>query len=881
MEKAHYQFSVEETFSTHRTDKTQGLSSEEAKKRLAENGYNEFKKVKHTTILQKFLAQFKSFLIIVLLLAAVISGVTGWMNGEGITDALIILVIIVINAIIGVMQETKAEKSLDALEKMSAPHCKVVRDGKTQVIESRELVVGDLVIIETGDSIPADLRLTEAVNLKVQESALTGESVPVEKHTDTISETVPIGDRQNLVFSSCGVTYGRGKGVVVATGYDTEVGKIASMIMSVPQTQTPMQMRLDQLGKVLAIVALVVCFIIFVIGLLYGNDILTMFMTAVSLAVAAIPEGLPAVSTVVLAIGVQRLAKQNAIIRNLPSVETLGCTNVICSDKTGTLTQNKMTVTHLFCDGKIETRGAESETVTRLVETAMLVNDATINRTTTPVTYNGDPTETALIDLGQHYEIDKEQLDQLKPRLLEIPFDSERKRMSSIHKIGENSYLVAVKGGLDEMLACCTHIFKNGKIEKLSASNLKEIHAANLQMASDALRVLAVGYKEIGKLPEEADVKTVESELIFLGMVGMIDPPRIEVAVAVEQCITAGIKPVMITGDHKLTAAAIAKSLGILKANDRVLTGTDVENLSETELVNTVNDVSVFARVAPEHKVRIVKAYQANGNVVAMTGDGVNDAPALKLADIGVAMGITGTDVSKEAADAVLADDNFATIVAAVKEGRRIYANILKSIRFMVATNLGEIIVLFCAVIFNFPLPLLPIQLLWVNLVGDSLPALALSVEPAEKDIMRQRPTDAKQGIFTRQFIWQIALQSLIISGLTLWAYLIGLNTSVEVARTMTFAVLVFTQMTLILSIRAGHHFATNGLFANKYLWGAILIVCGLMFSVMLIPELQTLFKIVNLTSVQWWWIGGLSLAALVINEIGKVFIRLFDKKTV
>ncbi len=872
--KTFYQRSVDETFRAYQTDGAKGLRAEEAAKRLAQNGYNEFKKVKHTNAVQKFFAQFKSFLIIVLLIAAVISGITGWMNGEGIADALIILVIVIINAIIGAFQETKAEKSLDALEKMSAPHCKVVRDGTVQVIESRELVVGDVVVIETGDSVPADLRLIEAVNLKVQEAALTGESVPVEKDTKTITDAVPIGDRCNMVFSSCGVTYGRGKGVVVATGYDTEVGKIASMIMSVPQMQTPMQRRLDQLGKVLAIISLVICCVLFVVGLIYGNDLMTMFMTAVSLAVAAIPEGLPAVSTVVLAIGVQRLAKKNAIIRNLPSVETLGCTTVICSDKTGTLTQNKMTVTHLYSDGAVVPMGKRTTNILSLIQTAMLANDATVNLATNERAYNGDPTETALLDAGYQYGIYKESIDETCPRCMEIPFDSERKRMSTIHHVCDDSYLVAVKGGLDEVLACCTHISINGEVRPLSLLDEQEIEQANRVLADEALRVLAVAYKEIPTLPKKADVEIVENNLIFLGMVGMIDPPRLEVADAVAQCIGAGIKPVMITGDHKLTASAIARRLGILQEGELVLTGADVENMTDAELRGIVDNVSVFARVAPEHKVRIVQAYQANGNVVSMTGDGVNDAPALKLADIGVAMGITGTDVSKEAADAVLADDNFATIVSAVKEGRRIYANILKAIRFLIATNLGEIVVLFSAVIANLPLPLLPIQLLWVNLLGDSLPALALSVEPAEKDIMRQKPTDAKQGIFTRTFISQVVLQALIVGGLTLAAYFIGAQVSVDVARTMTFAVLVFSQMTLVLSIRSGHHFALRGLFSNKYLWGAILLVCGLQLCVMLIPALQTLFKVVALTSTQWWQVIGLSLAALLINEIGKVFIH-------
>lgn len=879
-ERAYYQMSVDEVVEQCHTHPHEGLSSAEAAKRLKANGYNEFKQVVHTSLLQKFFAQFKSFLIIVLLIAACISGVIGWMHGEGITDALIILVIVIANAIIGVVQESKAEKSLDALERLAAPHCKVVRDGRLQTIASREVVVGDVVVIETGDNVPADIRLTEAVNLKIQESALTGESEAVEKATTPIDHEAAIGDRRNTAFSSCGVTYGRGKGIVMATGYDTEVGKIASMIMSVDEHKTPMQMRLDQLGRILGIGSLIICAVIFVIGLLYGNNLLTMFMTAVSLAVAAIPEGLPAVSTIVLAIGVQRLAKQNAIIRHLPSVETLGSTTVICSDKTGTLTQNRMQVTEIYTDNQLFDIQSDKSSTQQLVRIAMLVNDADIAHTADTTICTGDPTEIALIDLGQrHYALDKAVLDQDYPRVTEIPFDSNRKRMSSVHRCANGTYLVAMKGGFDEVLSCCTHIAIGGNIMPLTRQQRAKAEAANRQMASRALRVLAVAYQELPPSTTFDDTAAIENNLIFLGMVGMIDPPRPEAAVAVEKCIEAGIKPVMITGDHQLTATAIATNLGIMQAGSAVLTGADIESMSDSELEHAIATVSVFARVAPEHKVRIVNAFRAHGHIVAMTGDGINDAPALKLADIGIAMGQTGTDVAKEAADAILADDNFATIVSAVKEGRRIYANILKAIQFMVATNLGEILVLFVAVIGNTPLPLLPIQLLWVNLVGDSLPALALSVEPAENDIMQQPPIRSRKSLFDRHFIWQIAIQSIIVGGLTLCAYAIGLQSSVEIARTMTFAVLVFTQMTLILSIRAGRHNVFNGLFINKYLWATIAIVCLLMLSVLLIPSLQQLFRISPLDAAQWWWIGGLSAAALVINEVCKLLKNKLIRK--
>ena len=866
MTKKYYQQSVEQVVRHLKTNLTQGLSSTDVTALQDRDGLNEFAKKQHTSLWQKFIAQFKSFMIIVLLVAAVISGVTGYMNGEGITDAIIILSILIVNAIIGVFQEAKAENALDALEKLSAPHCKVIRNGEHQVIESRELVVGDIVEIETGDSIPADLRLVESVNLKIQEAALTGESLPVEKTTETIADDVPIGDRTNMAFSSCSVTYGRGVGVVVATGESTEVGKIAAMIKSVPDMRTPMQVRLDKLGKVLAIISLIVCAVIFIIGLCYGRGVMDMFMTAVSLAVAAIPEGLPAVSTVVLALGVQRLAKQNAIVRNLPSVETLGSTTVICSDKTGTLTQNKMTV--------VDSYPKISE---NLVVIGALCNDTTRSDGDTLI---GDPTETALISYADNNFCRQEQCNKLYPRIAEIPFDSERKLMTTLHRKDETTIFVATKGGFDELLAKCSRIEDNGKIRVITDADKKSLAAVNTSMAVKALRVLCMAYKEITITAEsdaeqlEALTANAERDLIFVGMVGMIDPPREEARVAVEQCKRAGIKPVMITGDHKITASAIAQSLGIMTATDKVLTGSDVESMSDEELRNIAGSVSVFARVAPEHKVRIVEAYQKLGNVVAMTGDGVNDAPALKLANIGVAMGITGTDVSKEAADVVLADDNFATIVQSVREGRRIYDNLIKSIQFMISTNLGEIVLLLVAVLCNFDMPLLPIQLLFINLVGDSLPSLALSVDHAAKNIMSRKPIDPNQGIFTRAFTTKITVQALIIGGMTIAAYLIGLQHSIETARTMTFAVMIFSQFTMIFSIRSGNGWFTERFFSNRWLWATIVLVTGLTLFVMLVPAMQSLFKLTALTSTQWWIVAVMSIGVLILSEIPKLFSK-------
>lgn len=847
-----YNYSESEIARKYSSDLSGGLDAGEADRRLKENGANELAQTEHTSLLVKFLNQFKSFMIIVLIVAGVISGVIGVLEGEGFTDSIIILAIIVINAIIGVAQESKAEKSLDALKKMSAPHCKVIRNGKKQVIESRELVVGDLVELETGDSVPADLRLTQAVNLKIQEAALTGESLPVEKITEALLGECALGDRCNMAFQSCSVTYGRGQGIVVATGKDTEVGKIASMIQSVPEVKTPMQVRLDKLGQILAYAALGICAIIFVVGLLYGRDVLSMFMTAVSLAAAAIPEGLPAVSTIVLALGVQRLAKRNAIVRNMPSVETLGSTTVICSDKTGTLTQNRMTV--------VETKTDDESLLARI---AVLCNDSNINEDGEAI---GDPTETALVAHAKGLGLEKSALMEEMPRVREIPFDSVRKLMTTVHTMSDGSSFVACKGAFDELLACCDRIFEDGKVRKIEDEDRKRLASVNEDMANRALRVLCMAYKdEAGKTDE------LESALIFVGMLGMIDPPREEVKAAVTKCIEAGIRPVMITGDHKITAMAIARQLGILRDGDEAYTGADVEAMSEGELQVAVRNASVFARVSPEHKLRIVNAFRNNSNVVAMTGDGVNDAPALKLADIGVAMGITGTDVSKEAADVVLTDDNFATIVSSVEEGRRIYDNVLKTIRFMLSTNFGELMLLFIAVICNMPTPLLPIHILWINLVTDSLPALALGFDMAEDGIMKRKPLDPKAGIMTRSFTAGAIARGMLIAGLSLLAYHIGAEQSPEVAMTMTFAVVALSQLSILLCVRSGNHNVFHKLFTNKYLWMAIAFVLVLMLSVLLIPAFQSVFHVVSLSSQQWLWVAGLSLAPMLIIELGKL----------
>ena len=891
---------VTETLESLTTNANEGLKSEEIEERRKKYGFNELKAKKKKTILVKFLEQFKDFMIIILIIAAIVSGVIGYLQNEGITDSIIILIVVIINAIIGVAQESKAEKSLEALQKLSSHVAKVIRDGKLVVMPSKELVPGDIVIIETGDYVPADLRIIEATNLKAQEASLTGESVPVEKNTEAISdEKIGIGDRTNMLFSSSLITYGRGKGIVVETGMNTEVGKIANIINSTDETETPLQEKLNKLGKTLGIGALVICAVIFVIGLLYGKNPLDMFMTAVSLAVAAIPEGLAAVSTIVLAIGVQRMVKKHAIVKKLPAVETLGSATVICSDKTGTLTQNKMTVQRIFYNNKLLDINKidlkqEDETLKRLVHTSILCNDTKIS---TDNQLTGDPTEPARVDMGFKLDFEPSLFEQM-PRLKEIPFDSDRKLMTTVNKVGEK-YVVCTKGGVDELLNRCTKYILNDEIKTNLEEYKKTISENNEEMAKNALRVLAMGYKELNHEPTEEDMASLENDLIYIGMVGMIDPPREEVKLAVHKCKTAGIKTVMITGDHKITAIAIAKALGILENESEALTGSELEEMTDEELTKNIRKYSVYARVSPEHKVRIVKAWQANGEIVAMTGDGVNDAPALKTADIGCAMGIVGTDVAKEAADVILTDDNFATIVSAVEEGRRIYDNILKAIQFLLSSNVGEIIVLFVAIlitpllskIFGIDIhliePLLPIHILWINLVTDSLPALALAVDPAEKDVMERKPIKPKKGIFTNGMSWRIIYQGVMIGLLTLAAFIIGLGTKdvpiieglteqevrVEIGQTMAFIVLALSELTHVFNIRNNKKsiFKTN-IFNNSKLILAILTSSALMFVILLIPSLRSIFSIPVLPIGNIVEIVILVLMPIVIVEIFKLF---------
>ena len=904
--------SIEEVEKYFEVDKTKGLSNEQVESLRAKYGTNELETKKKKSLFVKFLEQFKDFMIIILIIAAIISGIVGYIEGEGITDSVIILIVVIVNAIIGVAQESKAEKSLEALQKLSSHVAKVLRNGNVEVVPSKELVPGDIVILDTGDFVPADLRIIEAVNLKSQEASLTGESVPVEKITSKIEkEKLGIGDRANMLFSSSLITYGRGKGIVTQTGMNTEVGKIAGMINNTVDADTPLQQKLNKLGKTLGIAAIVICIIIFVIGLLYGKNPIDMFMTAVSLAVAAIPEGLAAVSTIVLAIGVQRMVKKHAIVKKLPAVETLGSTTVICSDKTGTLTQNKMTVKKVFYNGKlVNMEDAENtenmpEELEKLVYISMFCNDTKV---ATDKTLTGDPTETALIDMGFNLGFQPAILEQF-PRVKELPFDSERKLMTTVHK-AVDKYVVYTKGGIDELLQKCSSYSLNGVIKEDIENYKQEITKQNEQMAENALRVLGMAYKELDHEPTDDEVKQIEKDLTYVGMVGMIDPPREEVKEAVEKCKRAGIKTVMITGDHKITAIAIAKALGILEDEAEAITGSELENMTDEELIKNVRKYSVYARVSPEHKVRIVKAWQANGEIVAMTGDGVNDAPALKTADIGCAMGIVGTDVSKEAADVILTDDNFATIVSSVEEGRRIYDNILKAIQFLLSSNVGEIIILFVAILItpllsnwfgidvNLIVPLLPIHILWINLVTDSLPALALAVDPPEKDIMNRKPLKPKQGVFTKGMTWRIIYQGVMIGLITLIAFCIGLATpenvlpevqvteangvirtlraeevKVEIGQAMAFTVLALSELVHVFNIRNNKKsIFKTGIFNNSKLILATVVSAMLMIIILVIEPLRHIFSIPVLPLMNIIEIIILVFSPILIVELFKLF---------
>lgn len=829
-----------------------GLTKEQVQEKKAQCGENKLREKKKKTTLQRFAEQFKDVMIIILLAAAVISFVIACIEGDTkeFFEPVLILLIVVVNAIMGVMQESKAEKALDALKGLSAPHARVIRDGKEEVIDAIDLVPGDIIHLEAGNFVPADARLLRSVSLKSEESALTGESVPSEKNAEEIfAEDAPLGDRANMLFSGCSVTYGTATAVVTATGMDTEMGKIANLLEDEEEGQTPLQKKLAQLGKYLGILALAACGIIFVVGI--ANDIpaLEIFMTAVSLAVSAIPEGLPAIVTIVLSIGVQRMVKKNAIIRRLPAVETLGSASVICSDKTGTLTQNRMTLVKAYIDGSGQTEdisAANSEDVRKLLNYAALCCDGSVVFHGKEEQHIGDPTETAIVLAAHKNGMPKEELNRKHPRLAEIPFDSDRKLMTTVNRIdGKN--IVIVKGAFDIMASRCV------------AGNMGEARKINDAMSNDALRVLAVAYKEIEAVPHEPTAEELENGLTFMGLVGMIDPPRPEAKAAVATCRKAGIKPVMITGDHVVTASAIAKELGIMEQGDLAITGAQLDAMTDSELDDQVQNISVYARVSPENKIRIVKAWQRRGQVVSMTGDGVNDAPALKAADIGCAMGITGTDVAKGAADMTLTDDNFATIVDAVREGRGIYANIKKVVGFLLGTNIGEVVTVFAAMLMWHKSPLLSMQLLWINLVTDSLPAIALGMEPVEKDVMEQKPKPKEEGLFAHGFGVRIVLQGIMFGALALIAFRMGESTTGLTAggQTMAFMVLSFSQIVQAYNMRSEHSLIQTGVFTNHKLNKAALISI-LLVSVVLFTPLRTVFGLMTLS-------GSLYLKALCL----------------
>lgn len=844
---------------------TRGLDAAEIARRQETYGKNKLKEKKSKTNLQRFADQFKDVMILILIVAAVISFVIACVEGEAkeFFEPMLILLIVVINAIMGVVQESKAEKALEALKNMSAPHARVLRDGEEKVIEAVDLVPGDIIHLEAGDFVPADARLLRSVSLKSEESALTGESVPAEKDAEAvIEEGAPLGDRYNMVYSGCSVSYGTATAIVTTTGMKTEMGKIANLLDEEGETQTPLQKKLAQLGKYLGILAIAACGIIFVVGLMNGIEVMDIFMTAVSLAVSAIPEGLPAIVTIVLAIGVQRMAKKNAIVRKLPAVETLGSASVICSDKTGTLTQNQMTLVKAYVadSGKMQDISTEnSEDIRELLQYGALCCDGSVTFHGTEEVHIGDPTETAIVLAAHKNGMPKEELNKKSPRLAELPFDSDRKLMSTINRMdGKN--IVIVKGAFDVMAARC------------SDGNLEEAHQINDTMSSQALRVLAIAYKEIENIPEELVSEDIENDLTLMGLVGMIDPPREEAKAAVATCKQAGIKPVMITGDHVVTASAIAKEIGIYNEGDKAITGTQLDAMTDEELDKQVEEISVYARVSPENKIRIVKAWQRKGHVVSMTGDGVNDAPALKAADIGCAMGITGTDVAKGAADMTLTDDNFATIVDAVKEGRGIYANIKKVVGFLLGTNIGEVIAVFAAMLFWHKSPFLSMQLLWINLVTDSLPAIALGMEPVEADVMQQKPKPKNEGLFAHGYGVRIILQGVMFGVLALAAFRIGENVTGELAggQTLAFMVLALSQVIQAFNMRSEKSLFKTGVFGNSKLNMAALVSIALMFIVLFTP-VSTVFGLIQLPT-QLYILGlGMILIPVVVMEIAKV----------
>lgn len=858
-----------------------GLSDAEAAERLRKNGRNELRSKPPKTILQMLKAQIVDPMVLILIGAAVFSAVLQeW------TEAAVIFTIVVINAVIGIVQEKKAQSSLEALRNMSAPTARVLRQGEESIVPAKELVVGDVVLLGDGDMVPADMRLIDSANLKVQEASLTGESVPSEKDADELlPEDCVLGDRSNMVYTSAIVTYGRATGVVVATGMDTEVGNIAGMLDNQDELDTPLKRKLNAVGKTLTVVGLIVCVLIFIIGALYQRPLIPQFLVAISLAISIIPEGLPATATIVMALGVQRMAKKNALIRKLPAVETLGSATVICSDKTGTLTLNKMTVTHIAVNGDFETGRAtlinsaaelHPEVYKHLVYAAALCNDASLDPDRKGEII-GDPTEGALIHMAQAFGINQEALESEFPRFWEQPFDSDRKRMTTVHRI-EDQWKAYTKGAVDEMLPLCTHILTAKGIRPLTESDRTNIAKLCLAMSENALRVLGFAMRTLSNLPLD-DNENLEFEMTFVGAVGMIDPPRSEVAESVRTCLAAGIRTIMITGDHKVTALAIARELAIYQEGNTVISGDKLDSMSDDELDESVKTTTVFARVSPADKLRIIQSLKRTGEVAAMTGDGVNDSPALKAADIGVAMGVTGTDVAKDASDMILLDDSFTTIAYAIKEGRRVYRNIQKVIQFLLVGNIAEILTLFVATIFNWDAPLLAVHILWVNLATATLHALALGVDPASKNIMKHKPV--KSGtLFEKDLVRRVVTQGMFVAAMTIVAYWIGVSMGNHtVGQTMAFCTLAFSQMLRAFNQRSNTEpiwIRAEGL--NQWLFISFAVSLMLMLCILFVPALQSAFRLTLLGGTEWLVVIGLSLLSIIQVEVVKAVKRLMNR---
>lgn len=852
-----------------------GISNEEAQKRLEKYGKNKIEDKKKESIFIKFIKQFNDIMIIILIISAIVSAAVAKIEGSGdYIDSIIIISIVILNAIMGTVQEAKAEKSIDALKKMSTPVAKVKREGNIITVPSEEIVIGDIIILEAGNYVPADCRIIKSYNLKIEESSLTGETIPILKDENVkLKGDCNIGDMVNMAFGTTIITNGTAEAVVVETGMNTKVGKIANMIINDESPETPIQKKLGQIGKTLGIGCLIICAIIFIIGILKKIPVIEMFMTSVGLAVAAIPEGLPAIVTIVLSIGVTKLAKHNSIIRKLPAVETLGSSSVICTDKTGTLTKNEMNV--------VEYEDANMKKIDLILELGTMCTDVQIQNNGKIL---GDPTEIAIVEGANRIYKNRSELYSKYPKINEIPFDSNRKLMSTIHKFN-NKYRIITKGAPDVLLERCTKYYNNGNIESLNYIKRNNLKSRNENLADKALRVIGVAYIDLDILPKSLDANFIENNLIFVGFIGMIDPPREGVKESIKQCKEAGIKIAMITGDHIATAKAIANDLGILRKNDLCITGKELDQISQKDLEKNIMKYSVFARVTPEHKVKIVKAFQSTGAVVAMTGDGVNDAPALKNADIGISMGLNGTDVAKNASDMVLADDNFSTIVEAVKYGRNIFDNIKKAVHFLIATNIGEIATIFFGLILGLKSPLLAIQLLWINLVTDSFPAIALGLDPAEKNIMKKKPRNSRKSLFADGLWTQIITEGLMLGVLTLVAFYIGYNKfGLEVARTMAFVSLGMLELVHVFNIRSEESIFRTNIFSNKYLIGAFVLGTVLQISVVVIPSLAQIFEVKPLNGIQWLYTITISLLPIVIMELQKFLNKSklpkkYDKK--